>query len=83
MIPPMQQEQNKTWFRAKTYGWGWGLPVRWQGWVMLGLYLVLLPIGAANIGPNWRIPYVAVLTAVLIFICWLKGEKPSWRWGGK
>jgi hypothetical protein len=24
---------------------------------------------------------VATLTALLIAICWLKGEPPRWRWG--
>jgi len=23
-----------------------------------------------------------VLTGLLVFTCWLKGEKPGWRWGG-
>jgi hypothetical protein len=22
------------WFPAKRYGWGWGIPVTWQGWVV-------------------------------------------------
>lgn len=30
--------QNKYWFPAKRYGWGWGLPVRWEGWVCLAIY---------------------------------------------
>ncbi len=25
------------WFPVKRYGWGWGLPVRWQGWVVFAL----------------------------------------------
>jgi hypothetical protein len=25
--------------------------------------------------------YVAVLCALLIGVCWLKGEPPRWRWG--
>ena len=26
------------WFPAKRYGWGWGLPVRWQGWVVMAVF---------------------------------------------
>lgn len=31
--------ERKYWFPAKRYGWGWGLPVRWQGWVCLAAYM--------------------------------------------
>jgi len=27
--------------------------------------------------------YVILLSVLLTFICWLKGEPPSWRWGKK
>jgi hypothetical protein len=28
-----QPPGRKIWFPAKRYGWGWGLPCCWQGWV--------------------------------------------------
>lgn len=77
----MEYDKNKVWFPAKTFGWGWGLPICWQGWVVLALYLVLLPFGAAQLNFEWRAVYVFFLSAGFIFVCWLKGEKPSWRWG--
>jgi hypothetical protein len=24
-------DEKKYWFPRKTYGWGWGLPIAWQG----------------------------------------------------
>ena len=33
------------WFPVKRYGWGWGLPVRWQGWAVFVLYATLLYAG--------------------------------------
>lgn len=73
------------WFPMKRYGWGWGLPIAWQGWVALGAYMVAMPLGIV-LFPPWSalveyMIYVHVLTAALIFICWLKGEPPRWRWG--
>jgi uncharacterized membrane protein len=35
----------------------------------------------ANERPGALFAYFALLTAVLIAICWLKGEPPRWRWG--
>ena len=29
------QRNDKYWFPAKRYGWGWGPPNNWQGWVVL------------------------------------------------
>lgn len=76
------------WFPAKTYGWGWGLPVRWQGWLVLGAYLTLVLAGIGyfesrgNRSSLWA--YLVVLTVVLIVIVALKGERPlRWRWGKK
>ena len=73
------------WFPAKRYGWGWGLPTTWQGWLVLAAFVVLLIIGSIVLPPGKQIwpylAYVAVLGALVIGICWLKGEPPRWRWG--
>jgi hypothetical protein len=80
-------DSTKYWFPGKRYGWGWGFPAVWQGWVVLVTYVVLLIVGA-----RWVLPvygtlifaiYVASLSVGLLIICWLKGERPTWRWGGK
>ena len=73
------------WFPAKRYGWGWGPPEVWQGWAVLAAYIGLLIGGAVLFPPGTQLfDYLgtaAVLTAVLMAICWLKGEPPRWRWG--
>jgi hypothetical protein len=73
------------WFPTKRYGWGWGLPNCWQGWVVLVAYFLSLPLGAWLFSPVTQPVEFArctfVSTVVLIFICWLKGEPPRWRWG--
>jgi hypothetical protein len=75
------------WFRAKRYGWGWGLPCAWQGWVVLIAYCTLLlggvPLVRASMGGFAYVAYVLVLTVALAAICWYKGEPPRWRWGGR
>ncbi|WP_269146578.1 hypothetical protein [Xanthomonas oryzae] len=35
-------DKKDYWFPAKTYGWGWGLPTVWQGWLVYGIAAVLL-----------------------------------------
>ena len=82
---------RRFWFRAKTYGWGW-TPASWEGWAVtladlaaiLGWcgYLFSHPALRAR-SDNLLITLVPILLAVaiLILICWLKGERPRWRWG--
>jgi hypothetical protein len=82
-MPP----DSKYWFPAKPYGWGWGLPCAWQGWLVLAAFLGLLVAGAVLFPPNGApvsyFIYVAVLGALLFGVCWLKGEPPRWRWGNR
>lgn len=81
----MNTPKRTIWFPAKTYGWGWGPPVCWQGWVVVAVYLALLAGGA-----SWFLPrkpefilYAVGLSLALMGVCWWKGEKPAWRWGRK
>ena len=79
----MQPNGKQFWFPAKKYGWGWGIPNCWQGWLVYTAYLVLLCGGAFFISKERELfsVYTVVLSIVLIIICYLKGEKPRWRWG--
>lgn len=79
---------RQIWFPAKTYGLGWGPPRCWQGWVVLASYLLLMTGGAFLIlskpeGAPAFCAYVFGLSALLVWICWHKGEPLAWRWGGK
>ncbi len=82
----MSIEPREIWFPAKRYGWGWSVPVTWQGWLVVTGYLFLVMVGTVTL-PREHIAiyliYVAILTACLGTVCGLKGEKPGWRRGGK
>ncbi len=77
--------EYRYWFRAKRYGWGWGLPATWEGWVVLAGFVGLLIAGTILLHPRlhlgWYLAFVAVLSALLTGVCWLTGEPPRWRWG--
>jgi len=79
----MNESKRTIWFPAKTYGYGWGPPICWQGWVVVLIYIALLAGGARWLMPHKSafVPYAIGLSLALTFICWLKGEKPAWRWG--
>jgi hypothetical protein len=79
-------DEPRYWFRAKRYGWGWGIPGTWQGWLVLAAFVGLLAVGAVLFPPRTErgayLAYVTVLCVLLVAVCWLKGEPPRWRWGG-
>lgn len=82
------QKAKEIWFPAKTHGWGWGPPVCWQGWVVMGVWLFALMGGAVVIlrepkNAPIMVAYSFALSLVLCLVCWWKGEKPEWRWGGE
>jgi hypothetical protein len=80
----MQNDNNKIWFPAKKYGWGWGLPCAWQGWVVYAAWWLSLFSGAFFMAPHHIglfVIYSIVLGVVLILVVAVKGEKPRWRWG--
>jgi hypothetical protein len=83
----MNDATRKYWFPAKRYGWGWGPPIVWQGWVAVAIFFILLAGGAFFLMPSRGAPvfvaYSMVLSVALVLVCWITGEPPRWRWGGK
>ena len=80
---------KQLWFRAKCFGWGW-TPTSWQGWIVMILYSFSVAYIFARAYVNtlnfsnfliWFLPSFLILTLVLLFICYTKGEKPGWHWG--
>ena len=83
-----REKQKEIWFPAMKYGVGWGLPVTWQGWAVFSAYILLMVAGSIFLtrapGRMAFFPfYVILLTGLLIYVCWKKGEKPDLRWGDK
>jgi uncharacterized membrane protein YhaH (DUF805 family) len=80
----MDTNEKIVWFPAKRYGWGWGVPCAWQGWVVLAVWVALLCATTFLMMPRhsalWIVSLV-VLVAALLVVCFVKGEKPRWRWG--
>jgi hypothetical protein len=78
-------KQTNYWFLAKRYGWGWGLPVTWQGWLATIIYVVALVITISLLSTQIIALSIALVieSGLMILVCYLKGEPPSWNWGDK
>lgn len=87
----MSKENNKKlWFKRRRYGYGW-IPVTWQGWAVVGLFLVFVLTGVFWLEdtPNGEftkevgiyLAGVGLMAAGLVLISAHYGPKPKWRWG--
>ncbi|MGJ8686072.1 MAG: hypothetical protein ACSHWQ_01240 [Spongiibacteraceae bacterium] len=73
--------KGKYWFPAKKYGFGWGFPVVWQGWLFLLTWAAAVFIGIAYIEAQLLSAYVFsafvfVMVLILVAVCLVKGERP-------
>ncbi len=83
----LRDNPERLWFKRKLFGWGW-TPALWQGWVVLGVAILLLvwagaglPLVPTQKELGWFFIKIIGIVAVLIAICYKKGEKPKWMWG--
>lgn len=73
--------EGPEWFSPKRYGYGSGLPIAWQGWAVLAIYLVAILSSSYALGdePLLLFAIVIPLTAVLVFIT-AKTTRGGWQW---
>lgn len=82
----MRDDERRYWFPAKRYGWGWGFPIRWQGWVVMIAWIAGVIVGTLTISPMNQViflGFMVIMVVILIGICWATGEPPGWRWGDR
>jgi hypothetical protein len=82
----MRQSSDKAryWFLAKRYGWGWGPPATWQGWLVMLCALAAIAAAVLRFLPSRPMAFllaVLMVTGPLLIICYWNGEPPAWRWG--
>jgi hypothetical protein len=75
------------WFEPKRYGYGAGLPISWQGWVIMILYVALV-VGSALLFVRLKlILFFAIVVpatmALLVIAARTTRGGWRWRWGGK
>jgi hypothetical protein len=79
-------DENRYWFPAKRFGWGWGPPNSWQGWLVVLCWLAAILIGMPVLKRSHPVAcwiFLVAMVGLLLLICYLKGEPPAWRWGDR
>ena len=69
------------WFRAKRYGYGAGLPFKWQGWVLLLTHMAMM-IGI-GVGLSHRPVLMLPLILIIAFApmpIYAARTEGGWKW---
>ena len=69
------------WFAPKRYGLGSGVPISWQGWVVLVLYGAAILGAFLRFGERSAATYavITIATAILLVVT-ARTTRGGWRW---
>ncbi len=69
------------WFRAKRYGYGSGLPFKWQGWVLLLAHMAMIIGLALGLGdrPVVALPLI-LLAGFAPLPIYAARTEGGWKW---
>ena len=82
----MNAKDKRYWFGAKRYGFGWGVPITWEGWVVLLVWGAAFSLAKHYFVPRntyARLAFAIAMLGLLLSICYAKGEPPRWRFGDR
>ena len=69
------------WFRQKNSGYGTGLPIAWQGWMLLALHIALIAGLAVLLqGRPVLMTIAIILAAVAPMPIYRARTEGGWRW---
>lgn len=74
------------WFAPKRFGYGAGLPIAWQGWAVLGVFVAVLAGAGAVLLPQHPVVFLllALIDAAALTIVAARHTRGGfrWRWPG-
>ncbi len=76
------REAEQAWWAPKRFGYGAGLPVKWQGWAVSLSYALLVTGAAYGILPHSTAASICITlaaTAVLLLVV-ARRTRGGWRW---
>jgi hypothetical protein len=69
------------WFAPKRYGYGSGLPISWQGWLITVGFIVLSAIVGARFSDRPAVVFAILIPAVcVLMLIAAKTTRGGWRW---
>lgn len=82
----MREKSDGAWFAAHRWGIGVGMPVAWQGWLLMAGQIAAASWGVIHFAGNEDAQLIAVLLVVLVPFPLMAAKVRGgwrWRWGGR
>lgn len=74
----MTHYDQRWWFPKREFGFGWGPPTCWQGWITLLVFITAMALGLPLVGPelgrHGQLLVAGILTGGLLAVLLWKGE---------
>lgn len=75
----MPKASMRPWFAVKRTGYGVGLPITWEGWLVLAVYVVFATAGGILLSPLIFSLMLVLATAIVLYIAYTRSDG-EWRW---
>ena len=75
----MPTESKKPGFAVKRQGYGAGLPIAWEGWLILSVYVGVVVAATLLLHALVSATVIILLTVPFVYICRQKSDE-EWRW---
>jgi uncharacterized membrane protein len=81
----LDPKDDRAWFAPKRFGYGAGLPIAWQGWVLMGSYLlaiagIALLDSTGRSGARISALTLFVIATALLFVISARHTRGGWKW---
>ena len=75
-------DKRPEWFAPKRYGLGSSLPIAWQGWLVLGLFIAAITIAGLTLLPDhaWLYAWLILVATVALSLVAARTTRGGWRW---
>ncbi len=75
----MPVRQAKPWFAVKRFGYGVGLPISWEGWLLLSVFVAAMTLSGLLLSPILFAVSVIPMTAAVLYLAYVHSDG-DWRW---
>ena len=75
----MPTGRTKPWFPVKKLGYGVGLPIAWEGWLLLSVFMAAMALAGLLLPPLVFALSAIPMTAAVIFLAYVRSDG-EWRY---
>lgn len=77
----MREKNDGAWFKPHRWGLGAGLPIAWQGWLMMALQIATAGSGVVAFADNEPAQLATILMVIFVPLpLMIAKTRGGWRW---